>query len=792
MLKSIISRFYSLVILFSIFFTGNSCKKDRYGGIQEYICGLASPLVFTRDTLALYMQDYFTDPSVIGNIIFPDNLSAIPVSERSQYTMIRKDNLRPLSVIAIETVDGQKYSILLKNLKKEKVTINFNPGNGKYAEVKVRGSLNRWNAKASKMSEINGIWTEEFELVPGEYQYLLVADGVEMINPSNTDSIDNNMGGFNSLLKVGKYQQEDLPFLRTVSYNNTEIHLTSTEELSEVYAFWQNRQLDARISDRKVLVKIPREIIQSQRSFIRVFACNEKGLSNDILIPMGKGEIVRDPSVISRFDRHSMIMYFMMIDRFRNGNPENDEPVNDPEILPKANYFGGDLEGILETLRDGYFDILGVNTIWLSPISQNPVTAYGLYKKPHTRFSGYHGYWPVSSTRIDYRFGTAKEFQDLVDETHEQNKNILLDYVANHVHELHPVYLQHPDWATELYLPDGTLNTERWDEYRLTTWFDTFLPTLDLRRPEVVDPMTDSAIFWIKEYGIDGFRHDATKHIDELYWRTLTHKLKKVTSCNPMIYQIGETYGSPELISSYISTGMLDGQFDFNVYDDAVAVFARDSESFERLKNSLTQSLRYYGYHSVMGYITGNQDRPRFISLAGGSLKFEEDSKYAGWNRRIEVGNLQGYDKLKLLHAFNMTIPGIPIIYYGDELGIPGGNDPDNRRWMKFDDLSEPEQDVKSTVQKLTGLRTSMLPLIYGDLQILHCDKNSFAFIRNYFDDFVLVVFNKSQTQHTIILTHELFGVKDKVAAHFGASVEHAGDTISMELAPISFEIITN
>jgi len=104
--------------------------------------------------------------------------------------------------------------------------------------------------------------------------------------------------------------------------------------------------------------------------------------------------------------------------------------------------------------------------------------------------------------------------------------NIIVDYVANHVHENHPVYQQHKDWATPLYLPDGRMNTELWDEERLTTWFDTFLPTLDLENPVVAEAMTDSALFWLHNYDIDGFRHDATKHIPESFWRMLTLKAK--------------------------------------------------------------------------------------------------------------------------------------------------------------------------------------------------------------------------------------------------------------------------
>jgi 1,4-alpha-glucan branching enzyme len=100
------------------------------------------------------------------------------------------------------------------------------------------------------------------------------------------------------------------------------------------------------------------------------------------------------------------------------------------------------------------------------------------------------------------------------------------------------------------------MNTEKWDEHRLTTWFDTFLPTLDLEKQEVTDFMVDSAIYWITEYNFDGFRHDATKHIPNNFWRTLNKKVKQVSQeKGKYIYQIGETYGSHELINSYIGSG---------------------------------------------------------------------------------------------------------------------------------------------------------------------------------------------------------------------------------------------
>ena len=193
----------------------------------------------------------------------------------------------------------------------------------------------------------------------------------------------------------------------------------------------------------------------------------------------------------------------------------------------------------------------------------------------------------------------------------------LVDYVANHLHQSSPILKEHPDWVTPMYTEDGRLNVRLFDDERLTTWFDTFLPTLDLEKEEVREAMTDSALYWIRHYDFDGFRHDAAKHIPESYWRLLTKKIRKERNWNHL-YQIGETYGSVELVRSYVKSGMLDGQFDFNVYHTAVKVFGLDGGDMRVLNTELYKSLDNYGYHNLMGYISGNHDKPRFISVAGG------------------------------------------------------------------------------------------------------------------------------------------------------------------------------
>ena len=141
-----------------------------------------------------------------------------------------------------------------------------------------------------------------------------------------------------------------------------------------------------------------------------------------------------------------------------------------------------------------------------------------------------------------------------------------------------------------------------------------------------------------------------------------------------------------------------------------------------------------------MGYISGNQDRPRFISVAGGDVKFEEDTKQAGWTREIGVKNEIGYNKLQTLLAFNMTIPGIPTIYYGDEFGMPGANDPDNRRMMKFSELSYKESETLEITKKLIQIRRNNMQFLYGDFNILHVDSKVLVYSRSYFNKTGIVI----------------------------------------------------
>jgi glycosidase len=247
---------------------------------------------------------------------------------------------------------------------------------------------------------------------------------------------------------------------------------------------------------------------------------------------------------------------------------------------------------------------------------------------------------------------------------------------------------------------------------------------------------------WVADYDFDGFRHDATKHIDELYWRKLTRKIKEA-KLDRRIYQIGETYGSPELINSYVSNGMLDAQFDFNVYDAAVSAFVNeDASSVENLVTTLKQSWNTYGYHNLMGYISGNQDRSRFITLASGDIRMDEDQKLAGWTRDIPKPQPTAYRQLATLHALNFAIPGIPVIYYGDEYGMWGANDPDNRKMMKFTGYDADEAALRADVEALAAARAREMALLYGETEIEITHENVIHITRSYLGDQIQIWIN--------------------------------------------------
>ncbi|MCB0706873.1 MAG: hypothetical protein KDC34_16270, partial [Saprospiraceae bacterium] len=687
-------------------------QHTRTGPVPD-VLNLVKPIALTGAKTTLILEDFFTDCSKIDSVAGSSQLglSLSPDHQKLDIRIIGDVGFYESIRFYLGT---DTYDFLLTTPTKVTVTLRLRD-NG-FREVALKGEMNAWNPANGKMTLNAGVWETTFEVQPGNYQYLFVADGEEIQDPKNPKKVSNGMGGENSLLALKQANVASLPQLETLD-SETGVLRFKGQRCGRVYAFLDNHLLETEKSGDTYTLKIPEAAASRSRSYIRIFAANEYGIGNDLLLPLSGREIIRETGLLNRSDQESQIMYFVLVDRFMNGDTGNDAPVDDERVLPKCNYMGGDLAGLSQKINSGYLDQFNINSIWLSPITQNPEGAFQEYPEPRRFYTGYHGYWPVFSAKVDHRFGDDQRMRELVAAAHEADINILLDFVCNHVHEQHTIYQNHPDWVTNRTLENGEPNIRIWEEQRLTTWFDSFLPSLDLSREEVIVAQADSALYWVKTFGLDGFRHDATKHIPEAFWRYLTRKIKTeiIAPEDRSIYQIGETYGSRELISSYISSGLLDAQFDFNLYFDAREAFAKPETSFEDLVSSMRETFKYYGFHSTMGYISGNHDAPRFISYAGGDLTFDEDSREAGFEREVGVGDPVGYKRLAMLHAFNFSIPGIPVIFYGDEIGMPGAGDPDNRRMMRFEGLSPEETKLRDQVARISGLRAQSMALIYGD-----------------------------------------------------------------------------
>jgi glycosidase len=158
-----------------------------------------------------------------------------------------------------------------------------------------------------------------------------------------------------------------------------------------------------------------------------------------------------------------------------------------------------------------------------------------------------------------------------------------------------------------------------------------------------------------------------------------------------------------------------------------------------------------------MGNISGNHDKCRFISLASGAVSWNENDKAAGWEREIGVtadGNAAreeaAYKAAMLLEVINLTIPGVPCIYQGDEYAEAGANDPDNRHMMKFAGLNERQQQFRNEVQSLIQLRRNSLPLIYGEYIPVEVTDNLLVFDRIYMGDTVRVTIDLANLAYTI------------------------------------------
>lgn len=666
-------------------------------------------------------------------------------------------------------LDGKQYSIPITSRIQTKVLFKFKPPK-KYKKITLFGVFNNWNRENLPMKDDDGDGVYEIELMldPASYQFKYWADGDEYLD-ENYPTVPNGLGGYNSLMTVEKTNKYN-SFLHILEMKKDKDNKTSfyfvletnipnyTLSNKNLIALLNNSKISEdkiKIDGSKFEISFSEEELKNE-NYLRVAVTLNGVTSNIQTIVLKDGEPLGKKN--EYFNWSDAIIYSLLIDRFSDGDKTLNNPVKHDSLFEIANYMGGDFQGIINKLNEGYFDSLGINVLWLSPVYENPNTAFKESPYPYRYYSGYHGYWPINPRGVEEHFGTMEKLKELIDIAHKHNIKILFDFVANHVHQEHPYYKEHPEWFGTYLLPDGSKNLRLWDTHRLTTWFEPYIPSFDyIGSKEALEQMTDDAIWWFKELNLDGFRQDAVKHVPNEFWRRLTQKLKQeiATPQNKRIYQIGETFGSYELISSYVNNGQLDAQYNFNLFDRAISVFLRPQESFASLDEEMKTTFSVYGYNHLMGNIMDSHDKVRFLAYADGDVSIDggQNTKEIGWTNPPKVDNIESYEKAKLYLAYLVSIPGVPIIYYGTESGISGAEDPDNRRMMKFlDEVNENEKQMYFAVKRLIHLRKNHSALRYGDFYTLQADKNIYAFIRSDINERILIVLNKSKNWQSISL----------------------------------------
>lgn len=621
-------------------------------------------------------------------------------------------------------------------------------GTGSEKSVSVAGSFNGWNTGANPMKKTGeNTWELSLALPPGSHPYKLVVDGQWQLDPANQQKAGDGTGNENSLIQVAG-TSGTAPVLLARSRSSETLGFASHPENwkpERISAIAQlpggtSRLLPAEaLADGSWQVKtsgLPRE------AWVRFMGVGADGAA---AFP-ARARVGEDlPAGASR---HDHIIYFAFIDRLVDGDPSNN-PKPDSRVEAPAQYYGGDLAGVKKLIDDGYFEKLGINTLWLSPVNQNPLPPYQEFKEPRRWYTGYHGYWPISSTEVDTRFGGNEALTALAESAEKKNISLLLDLVLAHVHEEHPTFKKNPDWFGSLMLPDGTRNLRKWDnETQFTTWFEPFLPRFNYDSPAGAF-LIENAVEWIKRFNLDGFRLDAVKHIPPKYWTGFREGLRQglPQTTRESFYLVGETFMDRAGINSFIGPNRLDGQFEFPLYDTLLEVFGTGKEDFTSLERSAAASDRVFGPETVMSPLLGNHDKSRFMAYADGDLPDpkEPDEFVVGWTKPPKVDRQSSYEKLKLAFTFVLTSPGAPTIYYGDEIGMTGAQDPDNRRM--FPDpakLTRAQKSVQDHVAKLNALRTKHPAIRYGSRRAVKAERDQYAVVRSYLNDRVLILYNRS------------------------------------------------
>jgi glycosidase len=474
------------------------------------------------------------------------------------------------------------------------------------------------------------------------------------------------------------------------------------------------------------------------------------------------------PTPAGVFDWRDSVIYFVFVDRFLNGNASLDQRCRVPGVSgPIADYGGGDWAGVTQKINEGYFNELGVNTLWLTvPFENFDGLGKGVGGDTHL-YSGSHGYWPKldsnDPSQLDHEscFGSFDDLKGLVAAAHTKGLKVLFDFAMVHVHSSSAIYRAHPDW----FWPNDNGHggdcicgqSCDWNADGQRCWFTDYLPHWNYTNPEARAWSVANAVAWVKQTGVDGFRADAIKHVDLSWLTDLRRKLASDVTAPQEVkqrfYMVGETYdfGNRDLLKAFVDPETkLDGQFDFPLRRHVVESTIMRTMKMNELASFMDSNDFFYGPNAVMSTFIGNHDLPRIVHLAANQRLWDNqyaDGKDRAWqNQPGAVTEREAYERLANGFAVLFTNPGAPLVYYGDEIGLAGAGDPDNRRSMQWDGLMPSQLFLKERLAKLGKIRREHPSLRRGGRQTLGSSADTWVYARETEGDKVIVAINRSDT----------------------------------------------
>ncbi|WEK55170.1 MAG: glycoside hydrolase family 13 protein [Candidatus Cohnella colombiensis] len=462
------------------------------------------------------------------------------------------------------------------------------------------------------------------------------------------------------------------------------------------------------------------------------------------------------------------IVYQIFPERFNNGNqainPSQTRSWTSNEPLEYCSFYGGDLQGIIEKLP--YLHMLGVNVVYLNPVFESPTN---------------HKYDTTDYYKIDPHFGDLNTMKELVRIAHSLQIRVVLDAVFNHAGDqsaefqdvvAHGENSRYKDWFHIASFPIVQSPIPNYEAFGMNT---PSMPKLNTRNPEVIEYLIAVAKYWIHEVGIDGWRLDVANEVDHAFWRRLRQEIKSIDRELLLVGEVMHRSGS------WLRGDQFDGVMNYILRDVMVDFFAKQTITVRMFMDRVDEiRMEYTDYaQDAMFNLLGSHDTLRFLTACSKSVW--------GWHDKYEQSRMM----LAVLFQFSYT--GMPVIYYGDEVGMTGGEDPDCRKPMVWQE-SEQNKELFAYYQSLITVRKTNIALREGEYQRWFVNEamNTWGIIRSHPQQTIGILFNNSPNVSPIEIA-ELNNINVKsIQQLFGsAKLCLENGTIVGELPPYSGTVIT-